>query len=434
MTVSLNKRINDFITSAKVDNFLFVVLCATLFTTGMCHALIDISYKSFLEEMGGILVDLKWVAVLESVISIYYIIRKKCIDFDFGLVIFIQAYVLIEVLDYQRQVYSDIVYAWILPMSYIVCKLVISMSPSIKEANRRIVTMYGSLAVGWFIAVSADILNDFRLAPIYGFQTEVWNSFWIPTVDENRTTFEFGFVLASATVGFAIYLIRKNKPVAFLIMVANAFAQVLAIKVEGRENSLLIMFSITFTIFMLIVDNWKKVNHKIRKIIVYVIIAIALLVALYCIAFFNNWFGIADIYYNSYWSGSGGLFTNVRFRYDIGGFKGMLNYPLDNFRGFPGTEKPHAMVLEFGRVYGFTIYVLLWVFILCCYKDALKLFVKNDENSWIKYLILPGFICVYLYYAMEPNGLVFKSFWMVGLCINGMIRGWLELYEKKHII
>ena len=65
-------------------------------------------------------------------------------------------------------------------------------------------------------------------------------------------------------------------------------------------------------------------------------------------------------------------------------------------------------------------------------KDMLRLAFSKEENSWIKYLLVPSFIALNLYYSMEPNGYAHRYFWLVGLLISGMIRGWLEGGSKTN--
>ena len=414
-----------------MESFIFVVLCATLFTSGMCHALLDITYRSYMKELGGILVDLRWVAAVESVISIYYIIKKRRIEFDFALAIFIQSYVLIEVLDYQRQTYVDIVFAWILPMAYIVGKLAVSTSKSMEEANDRILKMYFSLGFGWLIAVTADVYNNFKLAAINGFQTEVWQSFWIAAAEENRTVYEIGFILTTCSIGYGLYIFRKNTIFSIIILLCNGLIQYMDKAIEGRQNRLLFMLSICIFTVLYVLDNGKSFSARKKKIFRIAICIFVASLIIIIIAFNLNYFGLHDLYEKSGWATGGGILKNERFAMDIGGFKSMLKYPLDNYRGFPDTIKPHALILEYGRVYGFTLYGLLWVFIIWNYRNAFLLFRTKTQQSWIKFLLLPALIGIYLFYAMEPSGLTYKSFWGIGLLLNGIIKGWLEIYEQK---
>ena len=415
------------------DIIIFSALCATLFTSGLCHVLIDNVYSTYLIADNLNLVDLNWVFAILSLISVYYLVKKKKILFDFELIIFIQAYVLHAVLDYNKERYTNVCYAWILPMAYIVAKLAVSTSVTIREANSRIIKLYFSLGIGWFIAATADVYNNFRLAPVNGFQTEIWPSFWIPAAAENRTTYEIGFIFITCSLGYSIYRAKKNKIALVLIILANLLIQYFEVKIEGRENRLLLPIALLIVGSLYLLDNRKSISIKAKKAIVACVVAFIIFVIFAWIAFINNWFGLHDRYLGSVWAGSGGVFTNVRFSYNLGALKSMLIHPLDDFRGYEDMTRGHSMFLEYGRVGGFSIYVLFIIFNIFVLKDIIKISFLKNTNAWIKYLIVPALIGINLYYAMEPNGYVYKSFWMLGLYLSGMLRGWLEISDKPEI-
>jgi hypothetical protein len=66
--------------------------------------------------------------------------------------------------------------------------------------------------------------------------------------------------------------------------------------------------------------------------------------------------------------------------------------------------------------------------------DGFRLIFKKGENAWIKYLIFPAFVCVNIYYSLEPNAFAHRYLWMMGLFLSGMVRGWLELDNKQEIL
>lgn len=63
--------------------------------------------------------------------------------------------------------------------------------------------------------------------------------------------------------------------------------------------------------------------------------------------------------------------------------------------------------------------------------DAVRLVFRRNDYSWIKYLLLPAFAAVNMYYSMEPNGFAHGYIWMVGLFISGMIRDGVDLKNVK---
>ena len=84
------------------------------------------------------------------------------------------------------------------------------------------------------------------------------------------------------------------------------------------------------------------------------------------------------------------------------------------------------MLLEYGRVVGIATWGLMTIFRLLIIKDAFVLAIKRGDAYWIKYLLIPAFLSINLYYSMEPNGYAHRQLWMIGLFISGIIRGRLE--------
>ena len=124
----------------------------------------------------------------------------------------------------------------------------------------------------------------------------------------------------------------------------------------------------------------------------------------------------------------------MRFSYDLNGFKAMLAHPLEDYVALYDIRNPHSMLLEYGRAFGFSIWALLVLFRLLIIKDAVSLILEKRSYAWIKYLLVPAFCSLNLYYSMELNGFAHRYLWMIGLFISGMIRGWLECSERQVIV
>ena len=108
----------------------------------------------------------------------------------------------------------------------------------------------------------------------------------------------------------------------------------------------------------------------------------------------------------------------------------MIKHPLENYEMLR-LENPHSMILEYGRVYGLPLWLLLTMFRLMLCISAIVVAFKRGDNCWIKYLLVPAFISLNLYYAMEPNGLAHRHFWTIGLFLSGIIKGWVNINMRK---
>ena len=407
-----------------VEHFFFSVVCATAFTAGLCHWLLDLGYKYRFEDTSTNVVDFVWVFLLAAVISVYYLIRKKRIRFDMALVLLCQGLMLAAVIDYHNGQYPEVPYAYIIPIAYIVGKLVVTSD--VKIANFRMIVLYFAMAIGIFITTLLDFLMDFKYASVYGWQTESWIGFWIAPNPENRCTMEFGFILISAATGYLLYASTKNIYILVFVIQANLIIQRLVIKVSGRENRLILPLAIAFTAALYIFDHWKDFSVRVKTFVKRGIGVCVLAILLFILAFFMNIGGLHDKYEASNWSAGGGVLTNVRLSIDWAGFKAMIAHPLDDYNLHDGLPKSHSMLLEYGRAYDIAVWGILLLARVVLIKDAILLMLKKDKYSRIKYLYVPAFTAVNMYYSMEPNGYAHRYFWLVGLFLSGMIRGWLE--------
>ena len=422
----MNKIKNGLFLSKNTERFFFILVCATLFTSGVCHWLLDLSYKYVPSQVDTLHIDFRIVFWVFVVISVYYLSREYLfkssnIQFDFSLLILAQIMFFIGVLDYQKERYAGISYTWIIPMAYVIGKLIVRSNE--KNYKQRITIVYFSLAIGLFVVTMLDFYNDYKLIPYYGgFQTGEWLGFWTGQ-GQNRCTMEYGLVMITSAIGFAIYNAKKNKKLFMFELIGCAMAQFYCYKTEGREN--LLLFPLALTLFggVYLYDNWSSCSYKLKKRFLYTVIIIFLIIIIGVIGFYTNFFGLYDKYNSSYLSDDGGIINNIRFTMDWNGFKAMLQYPLDDYETVANITPPHSMLLEYGRVYGLTIYLGLILFRLLIIKEAILLAFSRNVDYSVKYLLVSIFVCFNLYYSMEPNGFALRYIWMPGLLISGMIKG-----------
>ncbi len=418
-------RLINFIKSPMADNLFLALTCATAFTVGMCHWWLEIEYK-YRENINPALaiVDFRWVFVLGVIISAFYLYRKREIKFDFTLLMLVISLLLVGLLDYHSQRYSEVCYAFIIPMAYMIGKLVVGTDAT--KVNYRIEKLYFSLAAGMFIAAFMDFLSNYIYASEIGFNYGAWPSFWLGGIIDNRCTYEFGFFLITISTGYLIYSSRRSVFALIAAIFFNLIIQKLVIEATGRENRAVLPAGIILVILLILYDNWDNYSAVTKRRVLFVERIIVVLCVLLFFAVMLNLFGLGDIYKASIWAARSGFVNNMRFSMDWEGFKAMLKYPLEDYETYAGLSRPHSMILEYGREYDLSVWGLLTITRLLMIKDALVFATVKNDKSWIKYLLFPAFVAVNLYYSMEPNGYAHRHFWMVGIFISGMIRGWTE--------
>lgn len=418
-------RLINFIKSPMADNLFLALTCATAFTVGMCHWWLEIEYK-YRENINPALaiVDFRWVFVLGVIISAFYLYRKREIKFDFTLLMLVISLLLVGLLDYHSQRYPEVCYAFIIPMAYMIGKLVVGTDAT--KVNYRIEKLYFSLAAGMFIAAFMDFLSNYIYASEIGFNYGAWPSFWLGGIIDNRCTYEFGFFLITISTGYLIYCSRRSVFALIAAIFFNLIIQKLVIEATGRENRAVLPAGIILVILLILYNNWDNYSAVTKRRVLFVERIIVVLCVLLFFAVMLNLFGLGDIYKASIWAARSGFVNNMRFSMDWEGFKAMLKYPLEDYEAYAGLSRPHSMILEYGREYDLSVWGLLTITRLLMIKDALVFATVKNDKSWIKYLLFPAFVAVNLYYSMEPNGYAHRHFWMVGIFISGMIRGWMD--------
>ncbi len=407
-----------------LDSFVFTVCAATIFTFCICSWLLDINYK-YTIDMTGLNVDVNHVFYIAAAASIYYLIRKRQIEFDFSLALLCTTMVFVAIIDYHTEDYVPVSYAWILPTAYILGKVIVGTDST--TINNKIITLYVVMAVSMYLQSLLDFGSNWKVGWALG--TERWPEFWTGVI-EPRTTYEMGFILTTSAFAFAFYIFKKHSVISIIIIAANVLLQYILMHVQGRQNPVLLVLTVLICLCMYAYDHWSADDKRLKKLVADAVIAGIAAVLLIAIMFATNTFGLMDRYQNSYWA-DGGFLHNERIDINLTAFKSMLKWPLDNYQDRAGLERAHSMVLEYGRVYDMTVYLGLTLVRLIYIYQAIRMALSKSENSWIKYLIFPAFVSLNLYYTMEPNAYAHRYFWMPGLFFSGMIAGWLELEGRK---
>lgn len=404
-----------------LNHGIYFVTCIFIFICSSCHWLLDIAYK-YIVGASPNTIDYKICAVIALAFIIFYLVKNKTFPFDFETVVLLVTLAYVGYLDYNAGRDADVCYWYILFSSYLLGRVAVGTNHEL--VRNRMVVLFLSLVGGMFVASFLDFSVNLKTGWAYG--TETWPNFFSGDL-ERRTTYEFGFVLTTSLLGFAIFNYKKNRITSIFIIIANLFIQYCVIKVEGRENSFMAIISIFAVTLLYIIDSYAKFSNKTKKVLKILFICCICLTFLAIILWNVNFCGVKDLYLNSYLNSSGGILHNVRFKYDYDGFKAMLKYPFEDYEPILHIKRPHSTILEYGRVYNIIVYVGLLIFRLCVIKDAVLFAIKcKGENRYLKYMLIPAFVNINIYYSLEPNGYAHRHFLMAGLLISGIIRAYNE--------
>lgn len=414
--------------SKTIENFFLAATCATVFTMSLCYWILELTYK-YNHNMDSV-VDINWVAGAGLIISVYYLFKKKRIEFDSTLCFLLQLTLLMGVIDYHRGEFLKVCYAWFIPTSYIIGKLVVSYDEDDvfvyrnKRIENRTYLLFFSLAVGMFLLAFSDFLPNWRSG--WAFGTENWSSVWAENTTA-RTTFVLGFVPMIGTFCIVFFISKRKKLLSLLLIITNVLIQYFAFKTEAREPICMFIITMVIGLTMTIVDRWKQIGAR-KKVKALFIVCVLVLVI---VVFFQlDIFGLKTAYRNSFFSDGGGIIKNQRIILNSWAIDNIIMFPTEditNYKLYPG----HNMTLNLGAVYDLTTMLLVLIVKILYSIEALKMFI-NKRIGMIKYVLIPTFINLNIYYVLEPNAAYAKEYWMASLVISGMIAGWNELEKKNH--
>ncbi|WP_033152046.1 hypothetical protein [Pseudobutyrivibrio ruminis] len=294
------------------------------------------------------------------------------------------------------------------------------------ESDKRIFISMLALAFGMYVQAMLDFSVNLQLEEL---QTENWNRFWSGT-EQARTLFDFEFIFVTSMAFAAIMFWKRYKVLFSIVILLNVVLQIIDVMVEGRFNLFFLMIDICALALVFIFDRWSELSQKIRKTIIGVALGLVAFVAAFFVAFKINLFGLHDMYSNSYLSGSGGIFHNIRFQIFRAAWSEMMKNPDTGYAlGVFGTafNTSHNTYMEFGKEFGLTAFFYIAVYELFVLKDAAMLALNKNKNDLIKYILIASTINCFIYFFMEPSGNRYFFVFMITFFVHGMQRRKCEL-------
>lgn len=395
----------DKFSSDKIKRIIFYLTCVSLFTYGFCFPIIN-------EYVAG---------AFMAVLVIAEIIRQKYLPVDLPMLFLVEAMLCIALIDFHRdtQYMYKLQWAWVLPLGYLLGKAVVGAA---KDCDKRCLSAYACLAAGMFLQGIVDYAYGFKQMAEWGYLSSAWAQFWTGEY-EVRIAYEFELNLTISLIGVAIYIYKKNKALSIFLLFANIFIQLCAYLTNGRQTVIYMGLSLVIVAALNLYDKRLELGSFEKRLYTLLAIMIAA-VAVVAIAFYKfHFWGLIEIDEESKWLRDGGIIHNIRFEADAEILQLLRDNPLGGFYGtILGGGQSHNMWTEYAREWGIVPFVLLVIFSCLTVVDALRLAFSRKVNLLVKYTLFSSFVCINLYYFMEPNAHAHRNFWLFGLFISGMIR------------
>ncbi len=238
----------------------------------------------------------------------------------------------------------------------------------------------------------------------------------------SRTQHEIFLTIMAALLGFFIISSKRNR-YCTLGMIASVSCIVLGIIVKGR----MCFFSCLGALIVVLIGYSIEFRLYRRRIFKVLTGLIAILMITMTLGFIYDFFGFQTWYKNSFWSGSGGIISNTRFKLMYDSIKLLKDYPfgrcevpLVEYSG-QTTYYAHNSWLEIGRQGGIIPLILTAGFTVWNIIIMVMVWLKSKEYE--KYAVIGAFTGLTLFMSFEPAVLSDLAYWSTELLLGGLIVG-----------
>lgn len=386
-----------------------LIVAAGIFTYGLMYPALEYTFYSTF-------------ALILTIIALAGMLIYKHVDLDLKMLLLFQVFLFVGFSNSRNWIEYEVPFTWMLFWPYVIGKLAVGNKK--KDVNKYFTLHFFTMAAGMTLSGMLDIL--------YGvitdqYTTEYTFNFWTGDYYA-RTTHEYNYLFIIATFLFALVKGRKNKRF-YLINLLDLIIVVDMIYHQGRYSLTYTLLQIMAFFLLYVIEMWFAGGKK-RKVIEGIVITLIAIIVIGLIAFRLDFLGLYTKYENSYLVGGGSVFHNQRYDFLVSVIGAIPDHMLGGY-DIASPEGSHNMWLEYGDKYGVLILVLLLLFKLLTFKDAIIVAIK--EKSDIRYLILSAFVYLQLYYTLEPNGFARRELFIFGLFFWGLIRGKVEVENKGDI-
>ena len=349
-------------------------------------------------------------------------IFEKRVYFDFSFMSLALVFTLMAYIDIHAYVDSTVYYVIIVPLGYILGKIVVGGNSNNWE--KRVYCPLLGLTFGSLIQGLLNYYNEYNEEV---FSTETWTEFWTKTPDISRSLFEIYFVLFTCMIVWAVLEFRRNTLKSVLIIIGIICTQVLIAKSEGRMNAGILFGVLMITLLIKVAKRWIISDEKIRNIIKRLAIVVIVVCVVFLVLFENNLLGIKDAYLNSYLNSSGGIIHNVRFAMMLDGLKQMRTNPLGGWQIQVGgmLGQVNSTWFLFAQEYDNVVFALLMIFVLLTTISGIKLAIKVRTS--LDYVLVAMFSGMNVYFLLETCPWRHRNYFIFLVFICGIIKRRTEL-------
>ncbi|MCR4695293.1 MAG: hypothetical protein K5773_08250 [Pseudobutyrivibrio sp.] len=405
-----------------IDKLVYVIFLANVFSYSFMYRILDS----------------RQVYLVMFPIVIYWLLRRKTSPFDIEYLFLQLAFFLGGILmqitaPNMNWLWNVMVFSFIFPIAYLLGKMCVGEDST--QSEKRAFTALNVVAAGMFATYILDYAKKYltvgfhfkdvflsfideeysqKVAP----KLVEWVNFWNPEpVVKNEA--DFGAYVVIGTLFFAFLNRKEKKKFFWLIVIAETIMVFNSVMAIGRSTviQLVLVNGILLVTYLLShVSDGKKVYK--------ILIPVGTAIIFFALIFGFNIFHIRDLYENSFLSRNGGIFNNIRFKWEREGYYNLFTIQKGvwNVQSHP-QGKTHNTWLEYGRNYDVIFYIFLMFFVVFSLIKSLLYFFKRKEKKTVMYYAFGMQLCYFLYFYVERMGFPEKDWIIIYIFVSGIAAG-----------
>ncbi len=398
------KDFHKILYTDKSKQFVFMMLCTTVFIYGFMYRIIDLR-STF------------WCAIP---FCLYYVFENQNNPFDINFLYIFTSMTILATIAFLREpwlntYWSDIKLAWVFPMVYMLGY--VSIGDEKKLMDEKAFWAVHSLGLGmYFQAILDHIMYLFH--PVDG--PAAWYSFWKDDW-ELRTVFGIGFLIVISSLFYAVKIRKKDKALFITTLLFCLVSCTITLLMQGRTTAciMIVVFGICF--FFDAILNYANYSKKNKLIIKCTLLVCVLAVIILLCAFSLNIFGLKDLYNNSFLSRDGGVLKNIRISAAIEGIINTIKTPEG---GWQTTALPttHNTWLEISRRYNTIVFAIFIMYVFNTMVNMIRLLISKKDNSLEKYYLAGAVFSLFIYLSLETVGFTQNYYYIIFfIFISGIV-------------
>lgn len=323
---------------------------------------------------------------------------------------------------------SDIILITALPFLFMLTGKYLAADMYLKE-NRDYYLFFllSAFVAGYLIHGFLNSILYFKEGLLFG--KRMWGDIWGEPL---LATHQNIYVLPTLSLMFPAFVyLKKYKAICINVILMDFFFLYQSVSSLSRIPVMVwgILIIWGFVLFTLLNRKNEKTVWNKKKIVIElgVVLAIVILLVGFNFDTIKNLRFVQALMYKD-----GGIIHNIRFRAQVNVIRQLFVYPFGGYRmDLCGLKHAHNIWLDVANAAGVIPFFMLVLYTIISIVDLVKFLRNTQIRNELKYIASGLYICLMLYYMVEPALMANIRFFIPWPYLNGIIRGCNSVAPKS---